>query len=110
MPKQRKETEPEKLVREELTMRGIEFIQEYPIKVKLDSGSFNYYIDFYLPWQAITIDVDGEYFHDLPGQKGVDFRKDGVLRLLGYKVVRLREDEVHADVQLAVDRALKEAH
>lgn len=102
----RKETVPEALVREELTLRQIEFVQEHPIRI--GNRKWCYYLDFLLPWTNTVIEVDGEYWHSLEGQQKIDNRKDKRLKELGYKVIRLTEQEIMEDIEKAVDRVLKE--
>lgn len=54
----RKETEPEKRVREFLESHSIDFKQEYRIS--------KYHVDFYLPKYDIAIEVYGDYWHCNP--------------------------------------------
>jgi very-short-patch-repair endonuclease len=98
----KRETNIEKLVREELTIRRIEFVMQHPVKWT----GFNYYIDFYLPWENLAIECDGDFWHTLKGQIRVDDKKNERLATLGYNIIRLTEEEIIEDVQKAVDKAL----
>jgi len=51
--------------------------------------------DFYIPEQRLVIYADGEYWHSRPGVPRRDATQDLLLGLYGYKVLRLREDEIN---------------
>lgn len=82
----RKETTPERIVRETLEAIGIKFNQEHKIG--------RYYADFFIPEQNLVIEVDGTYWHSLPSVIKRDEAKDEYYKAMGYKVVRVAESKV----------------
>lgn len=78
-----KPTSLEKAVADLLDTLEIRYEQEKQI------GS--YFVDFYLPSRKVVIEVDGHYWHNLPGRSEADVKRDNWLKLIGYKVVRIPE-------------------
>ena len=103
MAYERKETNIEAAVRLELTRIKVSFVQEFPIRI--GRRRWSYYVDF-LIGDKFVIECDGDYWHDSKAQKGIDKRKDERLKKLGYKIVRLTETEIRADVKRAVKKAI----
>ena len=101
----RKETNIERMVREELSLLGLEYIQEYKWKVS-PRRRWSYSIDFFLPDLNIAIDVDGEFWHSSVAAKAIDARKDLRLRKAKFKVVRIPERDILANVSKAVQIAI----
>jgi very-short-patch-repair endonuclease len=85
-------------MKEELIRRNIEFKEQVPFK-----GLF---LDFVLP-NNIVIEVDGEYWHNLPENKARDQRKDKLLKQDGYKLFRFTDKQINTDIKLCVDKILK---
>jgi very-short-patch-repair endonuclease len=57
-------------------------------------GDFHCIVDFYLPKPLkICIEIDGSV-HDTDQQKKRDFRKDEYLRSRGFKVIRIKNEDV----------------
>ena len=81
-------THAEKLVCQYLTKEGIEFIENYPIYI---SDGKRYFIDFVLPGN-IALEIDGGY-HFQPDQIEKDKAREEDLTSIGYKVVRLLNQE-----------------
>jgi len=101
-----RETGIEREVREELVKRGIEFIQEYPVRPYRGS-EWLYFLDFFLPLLNVALEADGLYWHSSSLQVSRDLAKDKRLKRKGILVVRLTEEEINRDVALAVSRALQ---
>ncbi|TSC63656.1 MAG: hypothetical protein G01um101493_380, partial [Microgenomates group bacterium Gr01-1014_93] len=80
------ESSLELIVRQKLEMLKEPFQQEMKI------GKFR--IDFYLPKRNLVIECDGEYWHMDPKIKSRDLRKDRLLEKLGYKILRLKGQEI----------------
>lgn len=53
------DTRPERILREALESKNIEFISQYPMYDK-------FIVDFYLPKENIVIEVNGDYWHGNP--------------------------------------------
>ena len=83
------ETRPEKIVRLYLEKIGEKYRQEWEIP-----GS-KFVADFYLPERGEVIEVDGEYWHSLPGVKERDRRKDIMVGMLGLDMIRIDERETY---------------
>lgn len=113
----RKETKPERLVREWLDNNNISYIQEFGFMRK-------YYIDFYIPKYKSFIEVFGDYWHvnrDVFGegdnlrplteqQKGK--REDDLQRIQeieshGYNVYVIWEKEVHENIDLYMGKIIE---
>ncbi len=92
------ETSIEKIMRQALEKAGIEFRQE----VKIGP----YYLDFLLPSTQAVIECDGDYWHNVPGARRRDRKKDKFLASKGYKVYRFGEDEIKSSAELCVQRLL----
>lgn len=53
------------------------------------------WVDFYLPQSNMVIECDGDYWHNRPGSRQKDERRDQHLKSLGIKVLRLSEHEIN---------------
>lgn len=58
-------------------------------------GYWRYY-DFYVPDQALMIEVDGSHWHSAPDAKYVDKEKDLAAVRLGYDILRVSEADLEA--------------
>lgn len=79
-------TRIELAVRDALTAAGVEFVFQYPVGP--------YVADFFLPAKNLILEVDGHYWHSLPGAKERDARRDADLVTLGYRVVHIPEHRI----------------
>lgn len=86
---------------EELTRRGIEFVEQYNLGDK-------FRLDFLLPEYGIVIECDGDYWHTIPEVKRRDKRKNAYINACGYSLYRFWESEINADVEACVDIVLAE--
>ena len=91
----REMTPAEKILWEELRANklGVHFRRQQVIA--------GFIVDFYCHKSALVVEVDGD-IHDL--QQEEDARREKVLRELGLRIVRFRNDEVVRDVSAAVGR------
>lgn len=80
-------TLPEKKTQDALDIIGIPYELEKRFKT--------YLVDFFLPGQSICLEVDGDYWHSLPGKPEKDDKKDQFLRSLVYKVIRISESDIN---------------
>lgn len=80
---ERKETTPEKMVREYLDKNNIKYIQEYNID--------KYYVDFYIPKKNLIIEVFGDYWHVNPKIYG---NEEGKRKLHKNQIGKREQDEI----------------
>ena len=73
---------------------GVAFRRQVPIGRR-------YIGDFVAPAAKLVVEVDGGYH---AGRAKQDARRDEVLRRLGYRVVHVTREEVHADLAAVVER------
>lgn len=66
-----------------------------------------YYIDFLIPSLSLCLECDGDYWHSRPERIAADVKRDSWLRRHGYRVARLSESAIRADVRAAVRGALE---
>ena len=62
-----------------------------------------YIVDFAFPDVRLVVECDGSYWHSLPGKPAKDRQKDGYLRRHGWRVIRLLETDIRADITIAAD-------
>lgn len=91
-----KETNIEKIVREELERRNIEFQKQKPI------GKFTI-VDF-LIGKNIVVYCDGDYWHSKAGAKEKDAEQVKKLTAMGYKVFRFKGSDIEKDVVSLIDK------
>lgn len=61
---------------------------------KLRIGSDRFEIDFLWRRRRLAVEADGSAYHDNPEAEARDRRRDGVLSAAGYRVWRLRWDDL----------------
>jgi very-short-patch-repair endonuclease len=83
-------------VRYALRRARVRFETQYPVG--------RWHADLYVPKLRTVIEVDGTYWHTLPGAAARDRRMDAWLRDNNYAVVRLPEIDVRQDVEAALRR------
>lgn len=88
----------EKRLHDELTSRGVSFLIEHAI------GPF--VVDIAFPASMLAVEADGDYWHGRPQQQSKDRQKDGYLSRNGWRILRLTESEINADVKECVDRII----
>ncbi|NLG84727.1 MAG: DUF559 domain-containing protein [Firmicutes bacterium] len=89
------ENKAERLLRQEMIRRGLRFRQSVTIAGRE--------IDFYLPECFLAIEVDG-FSHLAADVRKRDADKERLLAEEGIALLRLRNEEVFADVRACVDR------
>ncbi len=98
MCRRRGPTSIELAVRAVLDMLGEDYIFQHQIG--------RYVVDFYLPHRNIVLEADGAYWHSLPKVAARDEMRDVRMRELGYKIVRLTENEIKTNALVAVQGAI----
>lgn len=86
----------EKRFREGLEERGIVY------KKQVQFGRF--VIDFLIG--KLVIEVDGDYWHNKPGIKERDLRKDTFLKSKGYAVLRFTETQIKTELDKCLDKTI----
>jgi very-short-patch-repair endonuclease len=86
---------------EELTSRGIEYIEQYNLGNK-------FALDFFLPEYGIVVECDGDYWHRLPKNVARDKSKNAYVKACGFSMYRFWESEINSDVESCVDVVMAE--
>ena len=84
---------------DELSARGIEYIEQHNLGDK-------FALDFFLPKYGIVIECDGDYWHRLPKAIARDKSKNAYVKACGYSIYRFWESEINRDVEACVDVVL----
>lgn len=108
----KKETIPEKIVKEWLTNNNIRFIQEHQLAY--------YFFDFKIKYKKILIEVHGDFYHCNPETKhkdpkfyvqkhnlANDQRKKNFAENLGYKIVYIWEKDIKNNNFKALEGLIK---
>lgn len=64
----------------------------------------HFLLDIAFPEERLAVEVDGDYWHNLPNIVQKDKRKDAALREEGWKVVHIWEKEINSDLARAKQR------
>lgn len=92
-------TGPENLFAAALRRRGVRFEWQVPIA--------GFVADFLLRKPPIVVEVDGEFWHNLPKNRARDARKDEALKRMGFVVVRIPSAQVCRSADLVVDELIR---
>lgn len=76
----------------------VECVAEHPVG--------RYLVDLYLPTLGVAIEVDGDYWHELPRQRAKDKVRDAFLRRQGLRVIHVAERPVRDNPSAAVQEVL----
>ena len=66
---------------------------------------FDYIVDFYCHDLKLIIEVDGE-MHSLPENRKHDSKRDNILKLNGYHIIRLSNVEVETEINSAITKII----
>jgi len=83
----KKETKIEIITADVLDQLGIEYEKQKIIG--------RYVTDFFIPSLGLVIECDGIYWHNRPGVREKDKRRDTYIKSCGYAVLRIWEPEIH---------------
>jgi very-short-patch-repair endonuclease len=72
-------------------------------KFRRQQKIFDYVVDFYCHELKLIIEVDGEV-HSLPEQAEKDENRDKILKLNGYNIFRLSNNEIETDLPASVNK------
>ena len=76
---------------------GHKFRRQQPI--------FNYIVDFYCDELKLIIEVDGE-IHSLNEKPKSDLKRDNILKINGYHIIRLSNFEVETELNHAINKII----
>lgn len=74
---------------------GYKFRRQQPL--------FDYIVDFYCHDLKLIIEVDGE-IHSLNKKSGYDLKRDNILKINGYFILRLSNIEIETEINLSVSK------
>lgn len=95
--RQRHRTDIEILMAEALEEKGIQFVEQYPIRSK-----HGYSLDFAIPDLLINIECDGEHYHKLGNAH--DRNRNWFLRNRGWTVLRFRGKEIKESISNCIKK------
>lgn len=81
-------TSIEKFFIDECERLNISYKRQYPIE------KYGHQYDFYIEKYNLLVEMDGEYFHNLPNQKVKDLEQMQRCVELGYTIVRITDKEI----------------
>jgi very-short-patch-repair endonuclease len=81
----------------EKKINGHKFRRQQPI--------FDYIADFYCNELKLIIEVDGE-IHSLPEKTNYDSKRDNILKINGYHILRLSNVEVETEINSAINKII----
>ncbi len=90
------ETKIEKMVKEELIMRGLTPQTQYKLSP--------YWLDLAFPERKIAIECDGKYWHSKTEQIRKDSEKEEKIQKMGWVLLRFKEAEILSDVKDVGDK------
>jgi leucyl-tRNA synthetase len=80
----------------------LKFLRQHPVIYQVTAKGPDYYIpDFYCAEKKVVLELDGK-IHDL--QLEEDEFRDSNLRSLGIRVLRIKNEEVEANVTLVLNK------
>lgn len=94
----RRATEAERVLWRNLRDRRLE---GYKFRRQVSVGYF--VLDFYCPELKLAIEVDG-YTHDSDDAKSYDAERQTIIETYGVRFLRIRDEEVHEDIENTLKR------
>lgn len=74
-----------------------EFLENSGLQVKIEEKFGKYSVDIYLPEYHLGIEIDGEYWHNLPGAKESDIiRENNLFNKYNLSIARYTDKEIEA--------------
>ena len=102
----REQTEDESLLWQYLRNRkldGLKFLRQHPIIYDDSNGRKEFYVvDFYCASRKLIIELDGAV-HNKPEQCIKDADREKKLRMMGYRILRIRNEELR-DMDLVLEK------
>ena len=89
------QTQEEKILWEHLRnkkLKGRKFLRQHPICYESYNNEHHFYIpDFYCSREKLIVELDGKVHLK---QKSKDERRDSILKSKGFKVIRIKNEEI----------------
>ena len=98
-----KDTKPEKMMQIALALNGIKFKKHKLISNRKD---FWHHVDLFVE-PNICIEVDGNYWHNLPENMKRDNQVNHYLNLMGYFVIRIWESDIKKNTQGCAENIIR---
>lgn len=76
---------------------NINYKRQYPIE------KYGHQYDFYIPKYNLLVEMDGEYFHNLPNQKIKDLGQMQRCGELGYAIIRITDKQINKNKKIIED-------
>lgn len=76
-------------------INGYKFRRQQPL--------YNYIVDFYCNDLKLIIEVDGE-IHSISENKNHDSKRDNILQVIGYHIIRLSNLEVETELDSTINK------
>jgi len=96
-----KDTKPELKMKEIFSRLNVKFKHQVIIE------GIRHVFDFVDEENKIIVEVDGRYFHTLPGKRQRDYKFNRLAKKLGYRVLRFWDDDVMKNEEKVIEK-LKE--
>jgi very-short-patch-repair endonuclease len=81
----------------EKKINGYKFRRQQPI--------FDFIVDFYCTQLKLIIEVDGE-IHNLPEKINYDSKRDNILKINGYHIIRLTNLEIETELDSTINKII----
>jgi very-short-patch-repair endonuclease len=81
----------------EKKINGYKFRRQQPV--------FDYIVDFYCHELKFMIEVDGE-IHSLPEKTNYDSKRDKILKINGYHIIRLTNLEIETELDSTINKII----
>ena len=79
----------------------VKFLRQYPIEFIYNQKKHFYVADFYSAKVNLIIEIDGN-IHLI--QKDKDSFRDEILKQLGYKILRLKNDDINFNIDYVINK------
>ena len=90
-------TDIETLMIDSLRKQKINFTEQFPIRCK-----YGYILDIAIPDIKLAIECDGEHWHLEENLR--DKKRDGVLRKMGWKILRFKGNKIKNNMEECLER------
>ena len=74
-----------------------QLLDSLQIEYEIQKCIGNFVVDIFIPSEDLIIECDGGYWHNLPGRKESDLKRDTYLINLGFKIIRFNDSEIKKD-------------
>lgn len=82
---------------------GITLIPQFPV----ESFRLDFLLETYNPLIKIAIEIDGSRFHKTKKQMTSDYKRQRLLRLKGFEMIRFTGQEIYYEIDYCVQELIK---